>query len=925
MKKYLRLFTALVTLLTLAVSSYATHLAGGNITYSYLGNNSYHIQLILYRDCSPGTATLGTTQILYAASSCWSPTLQVVLQLAAGSGPGNQVSGTPCASFTTCYEEYLYEGILTLPINCHDWNFYWSTCCRNNIISNLSNPGGEDLWINATLNSIDAPNNSSPTFNFDPIQAFCVNQEYYFDWGIIEPDGDSLVFSFTAPLDGPTVPVIFSGSFNAICPFPTSPPCSMTIDPHTGVINFTPSQTGSFVFAILIQEFNPSGVLIGSVVRDIQINVVANCTVLIPVTHPSIAYDPNDPSIGINLTCGDMNFIYSIDPNVVEVQCGSVALDGSDFRIIGPYNNPNLVPIVSATPINCASGLIVDILITLFEPLKNGTYTLGLKIGNDGNTLSGECGFVMPEDTALARIIVTDPSKLEMATAEINCHDVSVSLAYPEGFDCSTLTSNSSDFTLVDQFGNPQTINSITSADCNLSQEYGYQLDISFAFGATIPDTLYLLAQTGSDNNTIANRCGNFSAVGDTLALISVGGNIPVDLGPDMNLCDYDAIPLLDAGVVAMNYVWTLNSDPTPISTDPSYQPTGSGMYTVVVTDGPTCTGADVIQISITPSPQIDLGSDITYCTGDPIQDLDATSPGINPSYQWTFNGAPLSTQPVISPGQTGLYVVEVNIGAQCLGYDSIYVDFVQQLSVLINGIDTLCNGETTDLTISTIGPNPDTYQWSLNGNPVGGNNAVLNVADAGIYSVIVTSASGCTGTQTFEVTTATYPPAPVTNCASVVSGLYTYQWAPVPEAVSYQVSIDGGVTWITPSSGETGTQHQTNVPTNNFVVQVFNGTKCSPGPASARVACEILIPNVITPSDDGKNDVFVIKNLIQYPDNNLKIFNRWGTLIYDKNSYGMDGYWWNGGSSLSGGVYFYVINLNDGNEPRRGTLTVIK
>jgi gliding motility-associated-like protein len=911
MKKYLRLLTALLALLTLSVSSYASHLAAGNITYTYLGNNSYFIQVTLYRDCSGIPMPLSLT--LNANSSCWPGTTTVVLpQNSALSGI--IVSNTPCAAFTTCYEEYIYEGILTVPINCHDWVFSWGTCCRNDAINNLTSPGGQSFYVYATVNNIDAPNNSSPLFNFDPIQPFCVGQEYYFDWGIEEPDGDSLVFSFTTPLGSATNPIAFTGGLSYNCPFPVSPPCAITIHPQTGVIHFTPSQTGSFVFAILVQEYNSSGVLIGSVVRDVQINVVANCTPLGP-----------EADTLINLTCGDTSFIIYFDTTIVKVQCGSVAADGSDFRIIGPNTNPNLVPIVSAVPLNCFEGLTGEILINLYEPLKNGTYNLLIKLGNDGNTIIGECGIPMPEDSVIAKIIVTDPSKLEMATAEINCHDVSVSLAYPEGFDCSTLTSNSSDFTLVDQFGNPQTINSITSADCNLSQEYGYQLDISFAFGATIPDTLYLLAQTGSDNNTIANRCGNFSAVGDTLALISVGGNIPVDLGPDMNLCDYDAIPLLDAGVVAMNYVWTLNSDPTPISTDPSYQPTGSGMYTVVVTDGPTCTGADVIQISITPSPQIDLGSDITYCTGDPIQDLDATSPGINPSYQWTFNGAPLSTQPVISPGQTGLYVVEVNIGAQCLGYDSIYVDFVQQLSVLINGIDTLCNGETTDLTISTIGPNPDTYQWSLNGNPVGGNNAVLNVADAGIYSVIVTSASGCTGTQTFEVTTATYPPAPVTNCASVVSGLYTYQWAPVPEAVSYQVSIDGGVTWITPSSGETGTQHQTNVPTNNFVVQVFNGTKCSPGPASARVACEILIPNVITPSDDGKNDVFVIKNLIQYPDNNLKIFNRWGTLIYDKNSYGMDGYWWNGGSSLSGGVYFYVINLNDGNEPRRGTLTVIK
>jgi len=75
------------------------------------------------------------------------------------------------------------------------------------------------------------------------------------------------------------------------------------------------------------------------------------------------------------------------------------------------------------------------------------------------------------------------------------------------------------------------------------------------------------------------------------------------------------------------------------------------------------------------------------------------------------------------------------------------------------------------------------------------------------------------------------------------------------------------------------------------------------------------VIPTVITPNNDGVNDLFVIENLsILYPDNEVKIVNRWGGLVFESKGYSepWDGTKMNEGEPLPMGSYFYRIMLND-------------
>ncbi|WP_053991119.1 gliding motility-associated C-terminal domain-containing protein [Mangrovimonas sp. TPBH4] len=82
------------------------------------------------------------------------------------------------------------------------------------------------------------------------------------------------------------------------------------------------------------------------------------------------------------------------------------------------------------------------------------------------------------------------------------------------------------------------------------------------------------------------------------------------------------------------------------------------------------------------------------------------------------------------------------------------------------------------------------------------------------------------------------------------------------------------------------------------------------------------IIPDGFSPNDDGINDTFTIPNLRDlYPDFTLEIYNRYGNILYKGDTNTPD---WNGeskkGITLGNGVcpvgvYFYVLNFNDGDK----------
>jgi len=81
------------------------------------------------------------------------------------------------------------------------------------------------------------------------------------------------------------------------------------------------------------------------------------------------------------------------------------------------------------------------------------------------------------------------------------------------------------------------------------------------------------------------------------------------------------------------------------------------------------------------------------------------------------------------------------------------------------------------------------------------------------------------------------------------------------------------------------------------------------------------LIPNVITPNGDTENEYFFIPKLDLYPENSLKIINRWGEQVYEKINYTND---WNA-NGLQTGVYYYSLYLVRNKKRMNGWVQVLK
>ncbi|HRD52172.1 MAG TPA: gliding motility-associated C-terminal domain-containing protein, partial [Flavobacteriales bacterium] len=90
---------------------------------------------------------------------------------------------------------------------------------------------------------------------------------------------------------------------------------------------------------------------------------------------------------------------------------------------------------------------------------------------------------------------------------------------------------------------------------------------------------------------------------------------------------------------------------------------------------------------------------------------------------------------------------------------------------------------------------------------------------------------------------------------------------------------------------------------------------------ATISLICDVVVPNVFSPNGDGYNDRFVIDG-ITYTSNTVRIYNRWGQLVYEASNYQNQ---WDG-DELPDGTYFYEVILNHKkDEPYTGHLTILR
>lgn len=85
-------------------------------------------------------------------------------------------------------------------------------------------------------------------------------------------------------------------------------------------------------------------------------------------------------------------------------------------------------------------------------------------------------------------------------------------------------------------------------------------------------------------------------------------------------------------------------------------------------------------------------------------------------------------------------------------------------------------------------------------------------------------------------------------------------------------------------------------------------------------------IPNLFTPNEDGFNDLFIIPFLEDFPGARVRIYNRWGSLVYDAVNYSENP--WDGtydGEEAPEGVYYWNIEFPGDRNDSEGTITLLR
>ena len=252
----------------------ASHIAGADINYECIGQDSFRITINVFRDCSGISAPTNINNSVTISSPCGSVTPNFTL-LNPGSPLPNANNGTQvsqlCGSAlpqSACnggpfpgMMQLIFEAIVVLP-PCSVWTIgYDVVCCRNTNVNLTSS----DTYVQTTLNNSSDSCNTGPAFAAQPIPYVCAGQTVHYNFGATEPDGDSLVYSFVAGWNAPGQPNTFQFPYT-----PTQPLIGATINSKTGEVIFTPTATGNFVVVVEVCEYDPAtGQLLGCTMRDI--------------------------------------------------------------------------------------------------------------------------------------------------------------------------------------------------------------------------------------------------------------------------------------------------------------------------------------------------------------------------------------------------------------------------------------------------------------------------------------------------------------------------------------------------------------------------------------------------------------------------------------------------------------------------------
>jgi gliding motility-associated-like protein len=356
-------------------------------------------------------------------------------------------------------------------------------------------------------------------------------------------------------------------------------------------------------------------------------------------------------------------------------------------------------------------------------------------------------------------------------------------------------------------------------------------------------------------------------------------------LGPDQTVCEPNTVTFNATWPGATSYLWHDGG------TTPTHTANATGTVWVEVTEG-YCMGRDTALVTVLPLPVVDLGPDRTSCEGQ-TEVLTAFFPGA--SYLWSDG----STGPTLATTTTGTYSVTATLNG-CVDSDAATVTF-HPLPIVDLGADTaLCAADQLVLDVTRPG---GSYLWE-DGSTAG----VRSVSGGGTYTVTVTEL-GCSTTDARAVGIIPLPevdlgPDPElcigTSMTLVAGGPgFTYLWTD-GSTLPY-LELDAPDTYGVTVSNSCGTVYDE--------VEV-NSVFCD---------CPVYVPVAFSPNDDGINDVFLPVCDCPLRSYALRIFDRWGGLVWETSDPAEA---WKGPEEVNG-VFVWVVEVDPEPELARGKRSI--
>jgi len=304
LSKYLHILSLISVLVLGSFQTRASHVLGGEITWTCNGSGLYVFELTFFRDCNGFDVNTGTESILvwnhptvdfidvdFVSRIDISPTCSVVPNGPAQLDCGNGTSG---GNGIGAIEKVLYRsnpidlGIIpTAGIT-----FTFDSFSRSGLITNIQNTTSIGITLTAEMYGFPGQASgqcvdNSPQFLQDPYMVSCVGEAYSFNQHAADLDNDSLVFSWDIPLDdftGPYNPpltpsnVTFELGFSATNPTPDANfninNVPANLDTESGEITFTSFNIGGYNLKVRTDSYR-DGIKIASVVREMPVFVKA--------------------------------------------------------------------------------------------------------------------------------------------------------------------------------------------------------------------------------------------------------------------------------------------------------------------------------------------------------------------------------------------------------------------------------------------------------------------------------------------------------------------------------------------------------------------------------------------------------------------------------------------------------------------------